>query len=55
MPMYRISYSYQIPEWGTIELEATDEDHARTLAEEEIAFSYPEISDLEIGKIEEVS
>jgi hypothetical protein len=54
MPMYQVSYSYEIPEWGTIELEADSEDQARELAMDEIEFSYPEISNIEISKVEQM-
>ena len=54
MPMYQVSYSYEVPEWGTIELEADDEDQACELAMEEILFSYPEINNVEISKIEQM-
>jgi hypothetical protein len=53
MPTYQVSYSYEIPEWGTIELEAENEEEARELAMEEIEFSYPEISNIEISKVEQ--
>ena len=53
MPMYQVSYSYEIPEWGTIELEADDEDQAQQLAMEEIEYSYPEINNIEISKVEQ--
>ena len=54
MPMYQVSYSYEIPEWGTIELEADDEEQARALAMEEIEYSYPEINNIEISKVEQM-
>ena len=54
MSTYQVSYSYEIPEWGTIELEADSEDQARELAMDEIEFSYPEINNIEISKVEQM-
>jgi len=54
MPTYQVSYSYEVPEWGTIELEADDEDQARELAMDEIEYSYPEINNIEISKVEQM-
>jgi hypothetical protein len=52
---YQIDYSYQVPEWGTIDLPADNEEQAREFALEQIKELYPEILEIQIDKVRVVN
>jgi hypothetical protein len=48
MAMYQVDFEYNLPEFGTVELEADSEEEAEELAKEQFVEMYPEAVDLEI-------
>lgn len=54
MTHYQIDYSYQVPEWGTIDLTADNAEQAEEFALEQIKELFPEILEIEIDDIKAV-
>jgi hypothetical protein len=52
--MYDVEFSYKLPEWGNVELEATDTDEAETLAERYVKDTFPDAVDVMITSVREV-
>ena len=55
MTKYKVEFSYNVPEWGDVELDAESEDEATSDAERHILMSFPEAIDVSIDKVEELS
>ena len=54
MPMYEVDFSYKLPEWGSVTLEANDVDEAEQLGREYVTDSYQDIEDVEIESVREL-
>jgi hypothetical protein len=54
MTKYQIDFEGQVTEWGTITLDATDEEQAKDFALEQIKESYPEYTEVAIDKVLEL-
>lgn len=52
--MYDVEFSYKLPEWGNVELEAIDADEAETLAERYVKETFPDAMDVEVTSVREV-
>ncbi len=55
MTKYQIEYSYQVPEWGTIELNADNKDEAEGLAYIEIKQLFPEVLDVQVDSVKVIN
>ena len=53
--LYQIDYSYQVPEWGTIELNANSPEEAEGLALVEIKQLFPEVLEIQVDTIKEIN
>lgn len=54
MPMYEVDFDYKIEEYGTVQVEARDNDEAEDFAREHIAEAYPEVTNISINVIREI-
>ena len=55
MPMYQVDFNYKLPEWGSIDIEATDPEQAEEFAMEEIKEIYEDIEDVVIDGVRETT
>jgi len=55
MTRYEVNFSYKLPEWGTVTLEAKDLQEAEELALEYVEESYPDVEDIEVDVIREIT
>lgn len=55
MATYEVEFTYLVPEWGTVELEADNHEDAKEEALKHIEMSYPEANDVEILEIKAVA
>lgn len=51
MPEFVIDYSYKLPEWNSITVEADDLEHAELLALQDIKDIFPDIIDVVIEEV----
>lgn len=51
---YAVDFSYTIPEWATIEVEANSDDDAKDLALENFESAFPEAQDVEITGVTDI-
>jgi hypothetical protein len=54
MPTYDIEFSYKLPEWGSVTLQADDKEQAELFAREYVIDSFEDVVDLSIDEINEV-
>jgi len=55
MTSYEVNFSYKLPEWGTVTLEAKDLQEAEELALEYVEESYPDVENIEVDAIREIT
>jgi len=53
--MYQVDFNYKLPEWGSIDIEATDPEQAEEFAMEEIKEIYEDIEDVVIDGVRETT
>lgn len=51
--MFDVEFTYKLPEWGNVELDADDAEHAERLADKYIRESFPDAQDIEITSVRE--
>jgi hypothetical protein len=54
MTKYNIEYSYTVPFWDSLELDAADKEDAELAAKQHVEMSYPEATEISIDNIKEV-
>jgi hypothetical protein len=54
MSTYNVSFTYDLPEWGDITLDAKDAEEASELALDQIEALYPEALNVDITKVKEI-
>lgn len=52
---YEVDYTFKVEEFGSLDLEADDDDHAESLARQTIAELYPDAMQVVIEEIKEVT
>lgn len=52
--MYDVEFSYNLPEWGNVELDADNPEDADRLAFDYIRNSFPDAVNIEITSVREV-
>ena len=55
MTFYNVDYEYKISEWGTIQLEADNVDHADELGREYVYETIPDATDITVNSIKEIN
>lgn len=54
MPMFEVEFSYNVPEWSSVELTAVSKEDAEIDADAVIKDMYPEATDVEILGVKEI-
>ena len=54
MATYQVDFTYLVPEWGNVELDADTQETAKELAMSEIEDLYPEAVEIEITNVSEI-
>lgn len=52
--MFDVEFKYNLPEWGNVELEATDVDEAAVMAEQYVKDTFLDAMDIEITSVREM-
>jgi hypothetical protein len=54
MPYFEVEFTGSIPEFGTVDLQAENEEEAKEIAIKEVEKTYPEYYDIEVVKVSEI-
>lgn len=52
--MFEVDFSYRLPEFGLIEVDADDAEHAETVGLQTVREMYPDVEDIKIEAVREI-
>lgn len=55
MTTYKVNFSYAVPEWASVEVNANDMAEAANFARDQMDFMYPEALDVEVTSVEAIN
>ena len=55
MKQYEVDFSFRMPEWGSVILEAVDKDEAEEFALEHVREAYPDATNIDIDDVKEIT